>query len=416
MVYYGALVYLLINTVEGLLRYTLLAAGLPFLIYSRDAFIVVVVLWFLLSGLRRRSCSLPLAIVLLIICFWSIIACKYVHNVRQTAFGIKLFLPHMLGIIAAPALLDARKNTAKWIALLWLLAVSGVFFSAVVDVPWSGLSYEVGGVEIEGTRSWTIGGVPRLAGFGRSSTEVAIQILFFATYMVCFGRSRVLRLAVWIISAPALLLATTRAAIIAYGLVSLFLIVQAVLPSLECFWKQILSVTAALMVVLPLIPSNSLDALSRMSGGGVANIKSLYMRMEDTWPEAFDLLKQEGSPVFGRGIGGISIPQRLFEQEAHNPGDNLFLYLLLVFGWFSLAIIIAIVIGLQALKLSGDMGSLFAFCAGLALFGIGLLLNGIEFSCPGVFVGAAFSYVFARLRRRIMECNSHRVYSFPPPP
>ena len=399
--YYGLIALLLINTIEGVLRYVLLGISLEKLLYAKDAVALGLVFWSLWDGFHRRSYNKPLIAFLVSIITWGVVSFFYVHNALQTAFAIKLLLPIMVGMVSGPALFNNGGAACQVLMRLWLVSVTGLLFSAAITVPWAGLSYEVAGIAIEGTRAWTIDSVERLAGFGRASTEVSCQILFFAIFVVCYGRKRWLSVLVWVASGPLIVLATTRSVVLAYAILSVFFCANYWVPSLQLLWKQSLTMMMALMIALPLIPEKAFGILASLKLGGVAKMDSLLIRVEETWPEALNLLKSDGSFIIGRGIGGIAVAQKLFEPDAYNPGDNLFIFLLLVFGSFAFLILAAFLARLLMVNLSSGNTELFTFSTGLAIISIGTLLNGIENLCEGVFLGLALSAIPMSRKRRL---------------
>jgi len=64
-------------------------------------------------------------------------------------------------------------------------------------------------------------------------------------------------------------------------------------------------------------------------------MNSFVDRVEGMWPDAFALLRIGHSsiqPIFGRGIGGIGIGQKMDEPSVFNSADNLHVFLYVTFG------------------------------------------------------------------------------------
>lgn len=392
---YGTLVYLASGTVEGALRFALASLHLETLLYLRDAFALTVVLWRLYRGLRTRDFGCPLPQLLALLVIWSAIGCRYTSGLSQVLFGFKIFLPLMLGIASYPCLINGRRNVGGIFFLLWSLATLGLFCSAVVRMPWVGLSYQVGETQVEGSREWTINGVDRLAGLSRSSMAVANQIVFFAIALACFVRSRLLRAGLWLASAPAIVLSTSRSSLMGYAAATGLLLAQSVAPSLHRIWKCAIPLLACIMVAAPLLPPQAFGFLESVGQGeGVGQTNSFFDRVENTWPDAFDLVRTKGSLILGRGVGGIGTPQKTFEPDLNNPADNLFVYLFALFGLASGAILGCILLRLPSLRMAGDRGALHAACVGLAVMAVGITSNCIEDSCISIFAGGFLSRLF----------------------
>jgi O-Antigen ligase len=266
----------------------------------------------------------------------------------------------------------------------------------VIRMPWVGLSYMVGDVQVVGSREWTIEGVSRLAGLGRSSIAAGCQILFFAVFLMCFSRSRLLSLVVWACSAPAVLLTTSRSALLGYAAASAFWFLFWLFPSLYRLWKWAVPAMFALVVLVPLIPADSFRIIESATHSKAGQVASFFDRIENTWPEAFDLVATDGSFIFGRGLGGIGTAQKTFEPELENPADNLFVYLFVIFGPFSLLMLASVLVRVQRVNIQRGAAALHMICTALAVAGVGLMLNGIEDSCASIFAGMLVCQLFAK--------------------
>ena len=167
LVCYGTLIYLLTGTMEGAFRYVLIMVHLETALYLRDLFALMVVGWRLHAEINAPRSGRPLLGLITILGIWTVVGTIYCGSVPQVLFGFKIFLPLMLGIAAYPSVLGGKWRTGPFILLMWLLATAGLYASVVVRMPWTGLSYQIGDIQVEGSREWTIEGVDRLAGFSR---------------------------------------------------------------------------------------------------------------------------------------------------------------------------------------------------------------------------------------------------------
>jgi hypothetical protein len=228
----------------------------------------------------------------------------------------------------------------------------GVFLDLVLDLPWSGFTYDAYGISVEGSRMWHTFGIERLAGFGRASFETAI-ILFSlsALYLIDliafrrgshFQSGRYDRI-LFVVAAAGIVLTTSKstlAACLAMGVFVLtvwrFRLRRDVTPVASLAVKA-LTVFLLLFAVLPPILSKTRPDLMRnlihSDNRIMAMFSASYLeRYERMWPEAFLLLADSGAWVTGRGVGGIGMAQKYFEPGLTNAGDNLFVYLLVDFG------------------------------------------------------------------------------------
>ena len=393
---HGTLLYLFWGATEGALRYALTLVHLESVIYLRDLFAVFVAAWRVRVEIQSPATGRPLLKLLMILSVWTIIGGIYCASIWQALLGLKMFLPLMLGIGACSSVYARTSKIFPIIMLLWALATVGVCASAVVRMPWVGLSYMVGDVEVVGSREWTIEGVSRLAGLGRSSIAAGCQILFFAVFLMCFSRSRLLSLVVWASSAPAVLLTTSRSALLGYAAASAFWFLYWLFPSLYRIWKWAVPAMFGLVVLVSLIPADSFRIIESVTHGKAGQVASFFDRVENTWPEAFDLVATDGSFILGRGLGGIGVAQMTFEQELDNPADNLFVYLFVIFGPFSLLMLASILVRVQRVNIRRGAAALHIICTALAVAGVGLMLNGVEDSCASIFAGMMVCQLFAK--------------------
>ena len=144
------------------------------------------------------------------------------HHFQQPLFAARTWLPLLLGTVIASSV-DIQSRVFRWSCLaLWAITIGGIFLTWKWHAPWVGFDYEVGGVKLDASREWTIGGIDRLAGFSRSSFDAALQCLFLAVLAVIGCRYYVVSLGIWIISGAAIYLTTSRSAaaalVVAMGL------------------------------------------------------------------------------------------------------------------------------------------------------------------------------------------------------
>jgi hypothetical protein len=133
-------------------------------------------------------------------------------------------------------------------------------------------------------------------------------------------------------------------------------------------------------------------------GNGVYSTESLYLRVAETWPDAWDWIVRHQMLVFGVGLGGIGGPQRVYAPSNFNPADNMFTLLYAYFGVFAFAYL-GWLCRLVFRPVSGDAGSAATATAILAFcFGYGIVLSVIEDQSAALFLGAAIGTLYRATR------------------
>lgn len=317
------------------LRFGLSQVGAAALIYLRDGFSIILIAIMFTRGLFWRIWPTPPLIALCILGLHSAIGFLVLGSPAQVFYGIKTFLPLVGGLVAGSMFSEPSDQRRLYIVVLplWILAIAGVFVElAGVQFPWKGFETEVGGISIEGNRDWTTGGLNRLAGFGRVSTDTAnaILLLFCAIAFRTPVRWRIILL---IASFLGILATTSKATIIsaaASGLIILFLSIRPHPPKLLTIIITFLVISFAII-----IPSLALAGVLTVNIENPIQfilLGSFVDRIQNTWPEAISMLHESPIPWLGRGVGGIGVPQQFFEPLLYSPGDNQFIYFLVCFG------------------------------------------------------------------------------------
>lgn len=387
VVFWGMIVYVLLFSMESVVRFLLNKVSLEWTIYFRDLFLLAIVGLGLLvrsPGTRIRSLVLISLFVLIWGTVWGLLT---LGNVTQVAFGLKVYLPYLAGIVIAPVFFRQRAKTLRAFVAIFLITAFGVLLTAVVDVPWTGLEYNLGSYTIEGQRDWTIEGIQRLSGFSRASYDASIQLVTCAIVVGTFSRSAWLAWGSWLLCAPCLYLTTSRSPMIAYLCITVFRLWMLMPAKANWFVKRLALILPLLVIILPLLKEiPGLADSAFLESGGVARLDSLATRVDQMWPDAFKMLRTGTANWFGLGIGGIGAGQALVNPDDYNTADNLFVYLWVSFGALSVFIIGALAIGMQRLKLN-EASDLCAFEMAIAYFAIGTLSNGMENISSALFLG-----------------------------
>jgi hypothetical protein len=256
----------------------------------------------------------------------------------------------MFGLTCAPAFMLKPPHRMLVLYSMFFIAVGGVIVHSFVAYPWVGVSYQVGGVELEGAREWeTSGGSQRLSGLARSSFDVAGQIVVAAGLLSLRIPKGFFRFLLWIFCTVAVSLSTSKGILLA--LLMTVIASEALIRDISWLLKFTFVMGIFWLFVPPMMgwtmdwqEAARTDIDNPLYG-------SFIDRMNDMWPRALELTTEHGLPLLGRGLGGIGVPVSIFEPALANAGDNVFVYCYVLVGVLAIPIFI---LGISTLlKISG---------------------------------------------------------------
>ena len=257
-------------------------------------------------------------------------------SLMQSVFGFYIWALFLLGVLICAY--EQEEFVFRFLPLAWLCTVVGVIVNDVIAFPWTGMSYESHGIQMQMAVKWWAEGVDRLAGFSRASYSAASTTLFCLAYILSSQRYNLLtKTLCYIASGIALYLTTSKTEI--FVLIALPLVMagyaylKKAIPNSMIYynWARTSQLSmVVLIIILPLVlGSGSLFAIPNFD---FFTSDSLIDRIEDTWPAAFALFSQSGNYLLGRGIGGIGMAQLTEEPFLYTYGDNLFVYVIVTGG------------------------------------------------------------------------------------
>ncbi|WEK52484.1 MAG: hypothetical protein P0Y66_11140 [Candidatus Kaistia colombiensis] len=326
----------------------------------------------------------------------------------QVAFGFYTWMPFFLGMLVVA--LGAWNAALRMVALVWGVAVLGVLANAAFRFPWVGESYEILGVRAEFARQWQVFGIERLPGLSRASFTAANQIAIGGALLLAGQMPRLQKLAIWLASALAIGLTTSKAPLAALFVAPLCLLAYDRLSGRPRFrFSQ--AVIFGLLAVAIGLPVAALLGLRFGESGNLAflSLGSVGVRMDEMWPRAYALLDPSWPRlVLGVGFGGIGAGQAYFDPARFSPGDNLFVFVYATFGVGSLLFVAAFWRGNAALfRVAPPVHRDFFLVAMLVLV-LGAMANIVESVLSGFLLGllagraadpqAAIGAIAARIR------------------
>jgi hypothetical protein len=391
----GAL-YLAIYALESPVRYGLYLLGKDSLILLRDGLIIAPLAALFAAQAWRLKIHPVIAAFVVLITFHGLILVGTMGNLAGAAYGAKIMINLLFGYFAAALLLAPGNTMFKIILAIWCITIIGVCLDKfLVTFPWVGIKTIVGDLTVDVSKDWEIQDTlaRRVAGFSRSSISVAMLSPVLA--MVLMGRIRhgLLRALVAVISLAAIFLTTQKGALIAFAPVAVIMTLR---PKRELLLLRIVCIGFAILAAaLPLV----VTGLHINHGTGVFSTESLYLRIADTWPRAWQWISHNQLMVFGVGLGGIGGPQRIYAPDSFNAADNLFIWLYAYFGVFAL-LYVAVMLWLALRPVTGSERRAATAVAMLAfIFGYGAVLSMLEDQVAALFLGAALGVLWRETRR-----------------
>ncbi len=378
--------YLTVKAFDGPIRFVLVNADKVWVVYIPTFLLLLPVLIKALQVIYTlRLSSIMLGII---ITFFAtgVLGILCIGNIVQVLFGFYVLVPFVFGVSMASEIIPQIQKLLWFFTLLWIVSVFGVLLDYFIDFPWAGLEYEISGIRIEGVRRWWAFGFERLAGFARASFDAATIISILSLFLIIYRKKLWIKIAVWVISYAAIILTTSKGIIAAYLVVTSLLLMWFLMPNFVL--RAIPYLIIIVVISIPIYSWTHNIYLDINKDIERFLLTSFEDRLTNIWPDAYELVYQNGIYPFGRGIGGIGVPQDRFEWTLFNPGDNLFVYLFGIAGFF--AVLIVLFIARQVSKFGVDLRSernLLLYLLGVEMLLYGIVVNVVENSYMSMFLG-----------------------------
>lgn len=393
---FGLIFYLTSFCIDGALRYGLYLVGLERLIYARDGVLLLLLLLQFAQSLRRAPDPLVWW-VLFALLFHAGVGLLYLQDVQQVAFGLKMLLPLLLGVMVSDRIPE-KFGTANLVAgIIFCVTASGVVINWFYEFPWEGLRYVVDGKQISASLRWWSNEERRLAGFTRASYEAALYLLLSVFFLVAYIRSLLLKIVLWLIAGVAIWLTTTKGIVLVWVLMTVLFAIREMGLLRGPVLLKALWLPAGLMVLMPLWSAAFPFRFEKSLALQRSFAYSYIDRFENTWPTAFDNIQRHGDFLFGRGIGGIGTPQLYYEPALYNFADNLFVYMYTDFGILAVVYLLFLVLRLPLLRLEREK-DLMMFCVAAMAFIFGITAAVLENAWVAFLIGALLMHLESRRR------------------
>lgn len=381
---------------EGVLRYQLENMQLPSLLYARDALLLVILLATVADGAVLRNMLLTFAITALLVVGGAVGLSAY--SPLQVAFGFKVLLPACAGIAFGCSRFGLPRSTTQ-ASLLCVAAIAGLILNVSLgQLPWTGVTQDIMGIQIEGTREWHHGGVGedilRPTGFARASFFAASQILMLGIF-VFLQSTGAWRTFLWMLALVGIVITTSKGPAIAWFVATAAFVTPMISRTPSRVHTGLLSLMTVIMIALPPLSLVG-DFENRRSQAGTlmaALTDSFIERLSQMWPDAFAATQNGvGGFLLGRGVGGVGSSVMYFQPENFNSGDNLFVYLLMEFGVLAtiiMAVMFSGLIRLETLPTPHRIDNRTLWVLGLAVIAYGIVANVVEDQFTSLCLGAA---------------------------
>lgn len=374
----AVVVYLLSFVFEGIVRFSLSSVGLASLLYLRDMVPLLVVAFLFSYWFKEKLESMVFVIFFIVLMIHFVIGFAYLGGFFQQLFGLKVFMPLLMGVAMAHYWAPQIFTQSKYLVpLVFLATLLGVFLNHHIAFPWEGGEFStVFGVS-EQSRNWTASGVRRLAGFSRASFDAASVILVSTLLALFIWHKLFVRLSILALSFFAIFLTTSKGVL--FALVALAFVVFISNDGKRVTLVKLTFFLVLLLVALVPLFSLLVDVNARNVSPEVYWWTSSFIeRMEWMWPRAFEMWIQDGNILFGRGVGGIGVAQGYGEWYWINAGDNIFVYWLVTFGLFGVVYLLFLSYHISIYRDVDSATGLLVMAGIIAILTYGLTANCIE--------------------------------------
>lgn len=391
--------YLSIYAFESPIRYILYLGGKDGFILARDALIFLPIAALAVQQANRMRLHPALVAFGVLVAFHGLILCATVGTPTAVAYGVKILANILFGYFAASLLITPGNRMLKLLALLWIATLVGVLLDKFVTTfPWVGIKTVVGDLTVDVSKDWQIQDTfsRRVAGFARSSISVAVLMPVLGILLMGRTRQILVRCMIGLASLAAVFLTTQKGSLIAFLPVAAIMMAR---PRQERLLLQVWGLLAALLMVLLPVLTTGMDI---DHGTGVFSTQSLYLRIHDTWPRAWDWIGRHQMLVFGVGLGGIGGPQRLYAIDNFNPADNFFVLLYAYFGVFGL-LYLGLLLWLLVQPARSERPAATATALIAFLLGYGAVLSIIEDQIAALMLGAGIGLLLQERARAVPQ-------------
>jgi hypothetical protein len=391
-------IYLTVYTFESAIRYGFHLLGADELIFLRDALLIVPLVVIFIQQFLGRRLHPAFIMFIFIILLHGLVMMLNLGSFIAVVYGTKMLMTVLAGAVGGQLLFRPNRPMLMLVVLLWSVSWVGVVLDKYyVEFPWAAMETTIGDLQVDISRDWQMEGESKRAGgFTRSSINVATLEPLLALILLFNLRSLPLRIAVAVLTIPALVWTTQKGAIVAYLLTLGFIAMSPKKPIAMLrigFWLM-LTLAVALPVIMPGYTMPSVQS-------EVVSASSFYQRVEEMWPQAWRWIDHHDAFPFGVGLGGIGGAQRLYANDELNAADNIFILMYAYFGMMSVVYLGGI--AAIAMRIRNDSATMAAHAMATLVFllGYGCVISLLEDQIASLFLGASLACLCHEIRQRV---------------
>lgn len=325
-------------------RFILSKAHLESALYFRDIACAAIVATSVLYWVTGKS-SAPAIIPIYILgvhFFWGAIN---LPSIAQPIVSLKVFLTFLAGITAYKTYEQHADKANYFLQICFFITAIGVAANIFIEMPWAGSTFSSAVGDVGVSREWTSGGVKRVAGFTRSSSETAAFLALLCAPLLTIQSMAIWKkLALYIITFGLIIATTTKGGVIAWLIIGIIFPLASRSNGIKIAISTCL-ILAAIGIATPIL-IQIYDLKATVNGDFWWLLSSFAERINWMWPNALNNTKEHGSLIFGRGLGGIGFPQHFGEGVLYNAADNVMLYIYVTFGVMGIAYTIKILLNI----------------------------------------------------------------------
>jgi hypothetical protein len=361
---YIAVVFLCYSAVEGVGRYLFFSGNISVGPYVLKLIMILAIVLKINLGLTKQNLYI-FSFILIFLINGSIL-----NGLDRAIVSVFVFIPLIFFLLYPVSNLFDMMSVKLFLSL----AIT-IFLGLVIDMtyqfPWEDFVGNVNGVEVISSRLSWVNGVERLAGFGRSSFEVAIYVSFLCLIVISKTNVKKIIYPVIVMSLISIYLTTSKGSIFALSAALLFVFVKYISHRLAVLY---FCISILLGNIILLFSAFSVDVSFL-----IENFFSFYQRIEFMWPNAFKLIS-DSSNVFGLGFGSVGVSASQ-DFQAWAAIDNFWLYVMSMFGFLTWGVLVISLLIFSRYLVSNKNSLLYVF-----LFINGITTNMIEAALGQVIV------------------------------